>query len=157
MIPCVIFDIDGVLADGEHRLHLIHRPDPDWEEFFRAAQDDPPFPAMVRLNHAVAATTGIALITGRPERIRTLTERWLRRHGIEWNVLLMRGNDDRRPDTITKREAHDRLGIYGYRPFLAIEDRPSVVAMWRMLGLSCLAADASLWDATQPAFDGAKP
>ena len=43
----------------------------------------------------------------------------------------MRATGDKRKDTIVKKEIWDNH-IYGkYNVFLAIDDRPSVVRMWR--------------------------
>ena len=40
--PIAVIDIDGVLADVRHRLHLVHDRPKDWVAFFAAAPDDPP-------------------------------------------------------------------------------------------------------------------
>jgi hypothetical protein len=40
--PLAVFDIDGVLADVRHRLHLVEGRPKDWDGFFAAAADDPP-------------------------------------------------------------------------------------------------------------------
>src|SRR5262245_49979 len=40
--PAVLVDIDGVVADAGHRLHLVERRPRDWDAFFAAAADDPP-------------------------------------------------------------------------------------------------------------------
>lgn len=36
----VVFDLDGTLADGDHRLHHITGETKDWRAFFAACGDD---------------------------------------------------------------------------------------------------------------------
>jgi predicted kinase len=50
----------------------------------------------------------------------------------------MRPEKDTRVDHIVKEEMLDKIIADGYDPFLVIDDRPSVVAMWRRRGLTCL-------------------
>lgn len=159
MLPCVIFDIDGVLADARHRLHLIRQNSPDWEAFFARAADDSPIEPVVNLARALDQGGAIiVLVTGRPERIRSITEAWLHHYLVPWTYLLMRADGDRRPDTVVKMEAFHNLRInYCLDSKLAIEDRPSVVAMWRELGVCCLAADDSEWRKAGATYDGEKP
>ena len=47
--PLAVFDIDGVLADVSHRLPFVARRPKDWDAFFAAAVDDPPFAQGVAL------------------------------------------------------------------------------------------------------------
>ena len=46
MKDIVIFDLDGTLSDGRHRLHLLPKKDMhlprSWDEFNKAAIDDTP-------------------------------------------------------------------------------------------------------------------
>ena len=44
-----LIDIDGVIADGDHRQHFLRQRRKDWQGFFRAAVDDPPLLAGVTL------------------------------------------------------------------------------------------------------------
>lgn len=78
----VIFDIDGTLANAEHRLHFITDPDKakDWENFLSDEQvaNDAPIDQIWTVLHALAsARHKILFITGRPARQRKLTIDWL--------------------------------------------------------------------------------
>jgi len=153
----VIFDLDGTLADVSHRLHYVRGATPDWSAFFAACPDDAPHEAAIALwnmiNSAVDAGvgehTGIArfICSGRPESCRAATVDWLRKHGIfDWQyVLLMRGDDDRRPDHVVKRDMLRSIRGHGYEPLFAVDDRPSVVRMWRENGVTCFACDDAPW------------
>lgn len=153
--PCAIFDLDGTLADVRHRLHLIHREPPDWEGFFAACGADPPHDYAVRLARAVAAYgIPVMIVSGRPERNRLATAAWLVWHDVPHRQVLLRADDDRRPDTVVKGEALERLRRQGYEPLFAIDDRPSVVRFWRDAGIPCLAADDAEWATPQASYDG---
>ena len=76
-VGLVVFDIDGVLADVEHRVHHLEGPRKDWRAFFAAAAADPPLPTGLELARELAADHDLAYLTGRPESLRRVTQRWL--------------------------------------------------------------------------------
>jgi FMN phosphatase YigB (HAD superfamily) len=100
--PLAVFDIDGVLADVSHRLH--HLDTGRWERFFTAADRDPLLDEGARRLRAAMVDHDVVYLTGRPERNRRLTERWLARHGLPTGPLYMREDDDYRPARWVKRE-----------------------------------------------------
>ncbi|WP_030734641.1 nucleotidase [Streptomyces griseus] len=108
--PLAVFDLDGTLADTAHRQHFLEGPRRDWAGFFAAAPDDPPLAQGVRMVLASAEECRIVYLTGRPERCRRDTVRWLDRQGLPQGELLMRHNDDRRPARRTKLDVLKRLG-----------------------------------------------
>lgn len=124
--PLAVLDVDGVLADVRHRLpHLDRRPR-DWAAFFAAADRDPPLPEGLRLAHELAADHVVVYLTGRPERIRALTEQWLELHGLPPGALYMRPDHDRRPARVMKRELLRRLAS-GARVATVVDDDPEVI------------------------------
>src|SRR3546814_10049061 len=50
----------------------------------------------------------------------------------------MRKDADTRPDHVVKEEILQQIIDDGYQPILAVDDRPSVVAMWRSKGITTL-------------------
>ncbi|MEV6477103.1 hypothetical protein [Streptomyces sp. NPDC051657] len=108
--PLAVFDLDGTLADTAHRQHVLEGPKRDWAGFFAAAVDDPPLAEGVRMVLASAEECRIVYLTGRPERCRRDTVRWLSRQGLPEGTLFMRRNDDRRPARRTKLDILRRLG-----------------------------------------------
>ena len=100
--PLAVFDLDGTLADVAHRLHFLDPPRPDWNGFFRAASADPPLERGLALARSWAETCDLGYVTGRPERCRPATERWLRRQGLPAAPLWMRPDRDRRPARVLK-------------------------------------------------------
>ncbi len=60
------------------------------------------------------------------------------RHGIPHHELHMREEGDYRQDFIVKSEFLDAILAEGNEIVFVVDDRPSVVAMWRERGLTCL-------------------
>lgn len=134
----VIFDIDGTLADTAHRLYHVTGGRRDWDAFFAAMSDDPPVGPIRELLTRLEGRDEIILCSGRPEDYREVTEEWLARAGIGYSALYMRPEGDRRADHLVKAELLAKMREDGYEPWLAVDDRPSIVAMWRENGITCL-------------------
>lgn len=139
-----IFDIDGTLADNSHRLHLVDHtnytatPPQNWDEFKRLASDDPPVADIVELARTLH-TAGFAIVccTGRSQDQYTQTQEWLKKWGIPCDALYMRTNGDYREDVVVKRELLAQIRKK-FKPWIVVDDRQSVVDMWRAEGLTCL-------------------
>ena len=121
---CVIFDLDGTFAFlGDRSPYDASR-----------AEGDEVNAAVHFVFEAIRAgkpETAILLVSGREERWRPQTERWLARHDIAYDALFLRRTGDRRKDTVVKREIYDQhiAGTYAVR--VVFEDRDQVVRMWR--------------------------
>jgi hypothetical protein len=140
-MKCYVFDLDGTLANLDHRLWYIQKPDPDWRGFFRASKDDAPIKPILDLicdltDHADGAH--VIIFSGRSDEVRFTTIHWLLAHEIHCEALYMRKEGDHRPDHIIKKELLDQALADGWEPILFIDDRKQVVDMWRSLGYVCL-------------------
>jgi phosphoglycolate phosphatase-like HAD superfamily hydrolase len=135
-----VLDIDGVLADVRHRLHHLATRPKDWTGFFTAAADDPLLPGGAQLAHQLAAEHEVLYLTGRPERIRELTGRWLADQQLPPGRLLMRPDGDHRPARLFKRE---RLRTLANERTIAsvVDDDPQVVELLRAAGIPVRLAD----------------
>lgn len=143
--PCVIMDIDGTLANADHRVHLIRdvasgqkKTSPNWPAFLAAAEHDAPNPEIVFLNNLVCREVPVFIVTGRGREDEAMTIEWLKRHGVDYDKLFMRRVGDRRQDVEIKKEILDLIRSSGFEPLFAVEDRASVTAMWRENGVRCL-------------------
>ena len=125
----VICDLDGTLA-----LHVDRGP---YEE--EKCEGD-------AINHNVSMILQalemigyeVIFVSGRKEKVREQTERWLEKVGWGGHRLLMRNTMDTRNDAIVKNEIFDE-NIRGKWNVLAVfDDRDRVVKRWRELGLTCL-------------------
>lgn len=137
---CFIFDIDGTLANGEHRVHHIVRSDgkpKDWDNYFAAMRDDTPITPLFRLANALSVCYEIVYVSGRPEEYREHTETWLAKHGMPPGPVYMRALGDRRDDNIIKIELLAKLIEDGFTPIMAFDDRNRVVKAWRDAGICC--------------------
>lgn len=123
-----MFDIDGVLADVTHRLHHLQAQPQRWERFFQTADRDPLLGEGAERLRAAQSDHDVLYLTGRPERTRRLTERWLRRHDLPTGPLVMREDHDHRPARWMKREVLRRLAAT--RTVASVlDDDPAVVAV----------------------------
>jgi phosphoglycolate phosphatase-like HAD superfamily hydrolase len=122
-----VFDIDGVVADVRHRLHHVNRRPKNWAAFFAAADRDPPLAEGIALATEYAQTHALVWLTGRPERLRRVTERWLKRNGLPTEVLFMRPNNDRRPSREFKSAQLRAIGAQS-EVAVVVDDDPEVVA-----------------------------
>lgn len=138
--PIAVLDIDGVLADVRHRLHHLEKHPKSWSGFFAAAPGDPLLPEGAAVAGRLAQDHEVVYLTGRPERCRRDTVRWLSVHGLPDGVLLMRREADRRPARQAKL-AH--LRVLSRRGTIAVlvDDDPDVIAAATAAGLPVLLAD----------------
>jgi len=138
--PLAVIDIDGVVADVRHRLHLVERRPKRWDEFFRAADDDPPLPEGLAVVRELAADHDILWLTGRPERTRRATETWLAAQGFEPEPLVMRRDRDHRPSRMAKLDEL-RLLRRTREVAIVVDDDPEVVDTLRAAGFPVRLAD----------------
>ena len=78
------------------------------------------------------------ICTGRREEVREVTETWLKNQGLVVNKVLMRPNKDHRHDTEVKPEQVSNAGVLLQEIAFVLEDRDTMVARWRGLGVKCL-------------------
>lgn len=125
--PAVMVDIDGTLA-----LHNGRSP----YDLSRCG-DDLPNAAVIDAVHAAAAD-GMQIIycSGREDSARDTTADWLTRHVGIPGPLYMRDADDKRKDSVVKRELFDQHIRDSFDVRYVLDDRQQVVDMWRALGLT---------------------
>jgi predicted kinase len=147
----VVCDLDGTLCDIAHRRQYVEGVKKDWQGFFSGiAEDTLREEVYKQLKQFVAEGKRIIFASGRPENHRAVTENWLKENGFElehreveyWDgltyfALLMRPANDTRTDVIVKQEI---LNKYLKKEWIhtVIDDRPSVIEMWRKNGLTVI-------------------
>ena len=139
MQKAVIFDIDGTLADNSARQGILEKDKRAWNKFFEGMGDDTPNKELVSLYKLIAESKQYTMIiaTGRPDQYKKLTEQWLIWNDIEYQHLYMRTTGDYRPDAIVKEEMLLEIQKK-YTVAFVVDDRNSVVDMWRKHGILCL-------------------
>jgi hypothetical protein len=128
-----VVDLDGVLADVRHRLHHVERHPKDWATFFALAESDPPLAEGFAVARELAERHQVVYLSGRPERCRTATERWLTRHDAPVGQLILRRDGDRRPARRTKLGELSRLASR-HEVVVLVDVDPAVCAAARDAG-----------------------
>ena len=86
---------------------------------------------------AHAAGHAILFCSGRHERCREATGKWLQEHvGVPYAALHMRADGDNRRDVEVKLDLFDEHIRHAYRVAYVLDDRAAVVAGWRSIGLT---------------------
>ena len=142
MKKAIICDLDGTLAlkhDGR-----------SWYDASTSDLDNPNEPVLALLRFVQEANwhglnqeqnCQIIFLSGRQEKDREPTEKFLEKHRLNRYPLFMRTTDDFRNDTIIKKELYEENIKGKYEILFVLDDRNSekcpVVDMWRELGLAC--------------------
>ena len=136
----IIFDIDGTLADIEHRRHYVSGGRSHWAKFNALMGEDAPNAPVVSLYMTLwqSGLYNIEIVTGRSEAYRAVTEKWLIWNEIPFTRVTMRAVKDNRPDHIIKEEILNRFLADGLEIEFTVDDRQQVVDMWRRNGVTCL-------------------
>ena len=144
MFKIVVFDIDGTIANTDHRVHHVKTDGKkNWGAFFSEAKYDKPHSHIVRLTQLyMNAGYLVVLCTGRPANLREDTEKWLKDNDVSYDLVLMRLTTDRGPDFLAKKDALTSFLMNSDYPIEQVEaiyeDRIPVAEMWRQMGIPVL-------------------
>lgn len=135
----IVFDLDGTLCNIEHRLGYVRSKPKNWAAFDAGIPNDSLNQPVAEVFHSLkAAGNEIIFASGRSERTRDATMKWLQDNGL-WDYrskLYMRKADDFRGDDIIKREIlDDIIADYDRKPDMWFDDRPRVVKAIRSQGV----------------------
>lgn len=81
------------------------------------------------------AAMKVIVMSGRSAECSGETIDWLRKHNILYDHLIMRAAGDNRPDNIVKHELFNEFVRDNFNVRFVIDDRSSVVHMWKKMGL----------------------
>lgn len=141
----IVFDLDGTLANCDHRTHHLQKKPKDWDSYFNECHLDEPYSEMISLFNLIKSTVGflgfgnrLEIWTGRREDQRDKTIDWLIANGTYINEnhptpLRMRPTDIKTHDVELKGGFMKEFG----RPDIVFEDRNSMVEFWREQGIRC--------------------
>ena len=159
---CIWSDLDGTLADVEHRRHhvrqsasveldaAISRTDsisepakkfkPDWKKFFEEMTSDTVDEVCKSILDDMSNMYPIVYATGRPDNYKEHTEVWLQENRLRYpgSLLFMRLRNDMRKDDIVKEIILEFEVKTRYNIFFALDDRDQVVKMLRKHGVKVL-------------------
>ena len=147
----VVVDIDGTLANVDHRLHFLTAPEhatdkpfkKDWDGFFAKASEDTPITPIFNLVRELSYFHNVLVVSARGvDACGIATEDWLDRHwpsldpARRYVHLFLRAWGDKRDDFEVKEEILELLPKD--RIAYVLDDRDQAVEMWRKAGLTCL-------------------
>ena len=132
MKRAVITDLDGTLAIANNRRY---------SQFEHVSTDTPdPFVRDILFNLTQNDDRALIVVTGRPDldACREDTERWIEEVAeLPHELLLMREAGDHSPDFLVKQRLFREHIVGHYSVDLVLEDKASLVKMWREEGLRC--------------------
>ena len=133
----VVCDIDGTIANIDHRLHHVQKEPKDWKSFFSEMDKDTVREDVkAQIKQCEEDGYDIIFVSARSEDYRETTEKWLM-DNVGYNFVLMRKGGDKRPDTIVKQEIYDKY-LKHHNVVRVYDDRPSVIRMWEENGLQVI-------------------
>lgn len=139
----ILFDLDGTLANCEHRLSHITQTPKDWRAFFAACGKDEPIDHTIRIFKAIGAVgAGHSyyqrwIVSGRSDECREETEKWLAKHVGNYDHLIMRKAGDYTDDDKLKISWLRDGTIPKEKVMCVFEDRKRVVDAWRAESIPC--------------------
>ena len=133
----IIFDVDGTIADVEHRRHFVNGNN-DWDSFRAETVNDTPVQWVCDIaKRFIAQGDEVAFFSARNESERKITEKqisqWI---GDGHKGVFLRPNDDFTPDDEFKSALADKFIDMGGKIDLIFDDRQKVVDMWRDKGFT---------------------
>lgn len=149
MIPAIIIDIDGTLANIDHRRQFVTGGRKAWNLFDSECKKDTPNDWCVKIVNSITTSPytrdiSILFVSGRKERYREITEAQI----STWTFarldigslffLFMRPDEDFSEDTKIKKEIYENHIKDKYNVLFCIDDSENIVQLWRSLGLICL-------------------
>lgn len=138
MKQIILCDLDGTLADCQHRIHHIIKTPKDWASFFNDCDKDVPINHVIDLINAIDRKKYEVWITsGRSDECKSKTINWLNLNKVDFDYLIMRKSGDHTDDGFLKPSWLTDGTIPRERVAFAIDDRNRVVKAWRDNGIPC--------------------
>lgn len=138
--PAILIDVDGTLANvNERRRDFLKTK--DWESFYSKISEDVLNVWCLKIIEKFRTEYKVFLVTGRRETYRKQTLDWLQLNDVFFDDIFFRSKDDYRSDDVVKKEIYQKNIAGSFDVLFVVDDRVSVVKMWRGLGLVCLQCD----------------
>jgi hydroxymethylpyrimidine pyrophosphatase-like HAD family hydrolase len=144
--PLYIFDLDGTLANIEHRKYILEDQNDSnrWRRFYDCCDKDSPNEPVIRTLELLRQSgADVWIFSGRSDEVRAKTVYWLTNntsflsHDLD-TALVMRCAGDYTPDDLLKKQFLDNMLISDRKRLISVfDDRDRVVQMWRENGIAC--------------------
>ncbi|MDB4828761.1 hypothetical protein OAH56_00665 [Gammaproteobacteria bacterium] len=133
----ILCDIDGTIANNDHRQHFLEGRK-DWERFFSELILDKPIYKIIENVKKLSKDRDVIFITGRPERYRYSTISWLKEYFNFEIVLYMRNDNDLRTKVETKKDIFNSINIDIDSVSHVFENDLDLIEMWEEMGLNVI-------------------
>lgn len=138
-----VFDIDGTIANNEHRSHLLPSSDlhltSGWKDYNKACSGDSPIIPMINMMNTLAELSTVYIMTSRSDEVEWMTLEWLQYNDIEYDSIYMRGRHDNRKDYKIKEEWLNEISDGDKSNVVIFEDNPQVIKHLRSCGYTVMA------------------
>lgn len=136
----IVADIDGTLANVDHRRPFISSRPKNWAAWNAAMSRDTVNEDIRWMLFRFQSDPNVRIIicSGRSDDTRDVTENWLYDKEIMYDQLYMRTAKDHRQDSIVKVELLQQIRYDYGNPYLWIDDRDQVVKAIRAEGVRVL-------------------
>ena len=140
MANIILCDIDGTVANNDHRQHFLEGKK-DWDGFFSELVNDLPIQIIIdKVIQEQVSGKEIVFLTGRPERYRNSTTLWLKEYFYFEFKLLMRNDSDQRNKLKIKKEIFEN-NFHPDEIFCVFENDKELIKLWKTLDLNVLDAN----------------
>ena len=137
MSKIVLCDIDGTVANNDHRQHFLEGKK-DWDGFFSELINDVPISQIINeVNKHYTTGKKIIFLTGRPERYRYSTTLWLKENFEFEFELLMRKNNDYRNKLAIKNEIFENNFLTN-EIYCIYDNDNDLIRMWENKGINSI-------------------
>ncbi len=133
----VIFDLDGTIACIDQRRQYLEGKK-DWDAFFSEIHNDTLNEWSLELINLLRTKYKIIIVSGRSKKYEAQTKDWLTKYSVYYDTLIKRELNDLRKDCEVKKDLFISQIQDKFKILFVVDDRASVVSMWRELGLVCL-------------------
>lgn len=136
----VLCDIDGTVANNDHRQHFLEGKK-DWDGFFSELVNDLPIQIIIdKVTQEQTNGKRVVFITGRPERYRYSTTLWLKEYfDFEFQLLMRKDNDQRHKIQIKKEIFENNFNVNDI--YCVFENDYDLIKMWQDLKLKTFEVD----------------
>jgi hypothetical protein len=141
MANIILCDIDGTVANNDHRQHFLEGKK-DWDGFFSELVNDLPIQIIIdKVIQEQVSGKEIVFLTGRPERYRYSTTLWLKEHFDFEFKLLMRNDGDQRNKLDIKRIIFSE-NFEAKEIAFCFENDIDLIKQWKSLGITTIDVNA---------------